>query len=220
MKLTDHRAIVIGTLLLIPVLALQAQDKPLETKTQTFTPGVYLQGEAGAVFMQDLQVNVGSREKLSFNPGVRGDLVLGYKFNQSWSTELDCGVLWNSFNKYGNYSFPSNEQAELYQIPILVNYLYRLPIKGSFEGFLGGGVGAVVSKFHLNDQGLDFKNSDLTFGGQVMAGVKYHLSSQADLGLAYKFLGTTSHKWADQGWYTQTSGSLTHALVLALSVKY
>jgi hypothetical protein len=33
---------------------------------------------------------------------VRADLVVGYKFLRSWSTELDCGVIWNSFDKYGD----------------------------------------------------------------------------------------------------------------------
>ena len=220
MKLSDHHALVVSTLLLIPTLALQAQDNGVKIQAPNTGPDIYVRAEAGAVHMQDLQVNVGTQEEFKFNTGVRADLVVGYKFSRHWSTELDCGVIWNSFDKYGDYSFSASRQADLYQIPIMVNYLYRLPIKGSFEGFLGAGIGAVVSVFHINDAGLNFQDSDVAFGGQAMAGLNYHLSRQVDLSLAYKFLGTTSHKWSDEGFYTQTDGTLTHSLMLGVSVKY
>jgi opacity protein-like surface antigen len=220
MKLSAHRAIVISALLLIPALALHAQDKTLQTQPETIGADIYVQAQGGAVHMQDLQVNVGTQEKFKFNTGARADLVVGYKFSRSWSTELDCGVIWNSFDKYGDYSFSASKQADLYQIPIMVNYLYRLPIGHSFEGFLGAGIGAVVTVFHINDSGLNFHDSDVTFGGQGMAGLNYHLSRVVDLSLAYKFLGTTSHKWTDQGFYTQTDGTMSHSLMLGVSVKY
>lgn len=219
MKLSEHRAIVIGILLLIRALALQAQDKPVQIQPLNSNPDIYVQAQGGAVYMQDLQVNVGTHEEFKFNTGARADLVVGYKFSRHWSTELDCGVIWNSFDKYGDYSFAASK-ADIYQIPIMVNYLYRLPIKGRFEGFVGVGIGAVVTVFHINDGGLNFQDSDVTFGGQGMAGVNYHLSHEVDLSLAYKFLGTTSHKWSDQGYYTQTDGALSHSLMLAVSFRY
>lgn len=221
MKLSDYRAVVTGTVLLISALALQAQGPTLQTQPQPLisSPDIYVQAQGGAVYLQDLQVNVGTHEEFKFNTGARADLVVGYKFSRHWSTELDCGVIWNSFNKYGDYSF-SASKADLYQIPIMVNYLYRLPIGRSFEGFLGAGIGAVVTVFHINDSGLNFQDSDVAFGGQGMAGLNYHLSRQVDLNLTYKFLGTTSHKWSDEGFYTQTDGALSHSLMLGVSIKY
>lgn len=219
MKLSDSRAIVISILLLIPALALNAQDKALQAPPGASSPDIYVQVQGGAVYMQDLQVNVGTHEEFKFNIGARADLVVGYKFSSHWSTELDSGVIWNSFDKYGNYSF-SPSKANLYQIPVIVNYLYRLPIGRSFEGFVGAGIGAVVTVFHIDDSGLNFQDSDVAFGGQGLAGLNYHLSRQVDLSLAYKFLGTTSHKWSDQGYYTQTDGALSHSLMLGVSIKY
>ena len=220
MKLSNYRAIIISTPVLIPALALQAQDKTLQTQAENTGSPFYVQAQGGAVYMQDLQVNVGTHEEFKFNTGARADLVVGYKFSRHWSTELDCGVIWNSFDKYGAYSFSASKQADLYQIPIMVNYLYRVRIGRSFEGFLGAGIGAVVTVFHINDSGLNFHDSDVTFGGQGMAGLNYHLSRLVDLSLAYKFLGTTSHKWTDQGFYTQTDGTMSHSLMLGVSVKY
>jgi len=221
MKLSDHRVVVTGTLLLISALALQAQGQTLQPQTQSLIsgPNIYVQAQGGAVYMQDLQVNVGTHEEFKFNTGARADLVVGYKFTRHWSTELDCGVIWNSFDKYGDYSF-SASKANLYQIPIMVNYLYRLPIGRSFEGFLGAGIGAVVTVFHIDDSGLNFQDSDVAFGGQGMAGLNYHLSHQVDLSLTYKFLGTTTHKWSDEGLYTQTDGAMSHSLMLGVSVKW
>jgi len=220
MKISDRCAIVIGTLFLIPALALQAQDNAVKTPAASTGPDIYVQAEAGATYMHDLQVNVGTHEKFKFDLGARFDLAVGYKFSQHWSTELDAGVIWNRIDKYGSYSFSASKQADLYQIPIMVNYLYRLRIKSKFEAFLGAGIGAVVDVFHINDQGLNFKDSDVSFGGQGLAGLNYHLSHQVDLSLAYKFLATTSHKWSDQGLYTQTDGTMTHSLMLGVSVKY
>ena len=223
MKLSNYHSIVTGTLLLTSALALQAQGLPTQPQTVISGPDLYLQVQGGAVYMQDLQVNVGSHDELKFNIGARAGLVLGYKFSKHWSTELDCGVIWNGFDTYGGYSFSGDKQADLYQIPVMVNYLYRLPIGRKFEGYLGVGLGGVVTIFHLNDNVVgfgDFQDSDVAFGGQGMAGFNYHLSRQVDLSLAYKFLGTTSHKWSDGGYYTQTDGALSHSLVLGVSMKY
>ena len=46
------------------------------------------------------------------------------------------------------------------------------------------------------------------------------LNSQVDLSLAYTFLGTSNHRWSDENYYTKTDGTLPHALLLGLSVKY
>ncbi len=219
MKLLKHPAIVISTLLLLPAVSLHAQDKPLAIRTDDTGSDIYLKAEAGGVYMQDLQVHVNTREEFKFNPGTRGDVIVGYNFSRSWSTELDFGVLWNSIDKYGAYSFDASK-ADLFEIPIMVNYLYRLPIKRSFEAYVGGGIGAVIGILHIDDQGLDFKDTDVTFGGQAMAGLSYHLSRLVDLSLAYKFLATTDHKWSDQDFYTKTAGTMAHAVLLGVSIKY
>ena len=219
MKYSEHLIIAVGTLLLIPALSLQAQNGAEQIRSTSISPDIYVQAAAGAEYMQDMQVHVGTREEFEFGVGTRFDLAVGYKFSRSWSAELDCGVMWNPIDRYGAESF-SGTRAELYQFPVMVNYMYRVPIKGPVEGFVGGGIGLVVGDFHIKEPGLDFRNSDVTFGYQALAGVNYHLTSQVDVTLAYKFLGTTGHKWSDANYYTETQGSLTHAIMLAVSVKY
>jgi opacity protein-like surface antigen len=219
MKIPDHQIIALSSLLLISALPLQAQNSAENIRPASTAPDIYLEGDAGPLYMQDMQVHVGTKEKFKFDLGTRFDLVLGYKFAQSWSAELDCGVIWNAIDKYGAGSF-SGTKADLYQFPVMVNYLYWLPIKGPLEGFVGAGVGLVVGDFHIADVAQDFKDTDATFGYQALAGLKYHLCSQVDLTLAYKFLGTTSHKWIDGDFYTQTQGSLTHSVMLGVAVKY
>jgi opacity protein-like surface antigen len=220
MKLSNHRAIALSTLLFTPVLSLQAQDRDQIMPPPHAGPDLYVQGEAGPAYMQDLQVNVGTKEEFKFNVGTRVDLAVGYNFSRSWSTELNFGMIWNSIDKYGGYSFGASKQAEVYQIPVMWNYLYRLPLKGRLEGFVGAGLGLVAGVLHINDRGLDFKDSDVTFGGQGVAGLNYHFTRQMDLSLTYKFLGTSNHRWTDGDYYTKTDGTLTHALLLGLSLKY
>ena len=138
-------------------------------------------------------------------------------------SEVRTELTANSYHSYSRRQHGATSpiaQADLYQIPIMVNYLYRLPIIGRFEGFVGAGIGAVVTVFHINDSGLNFQDSDVTFGGQGLAGLDFHLSRQVDLSLTYKFLGTTSHKFSDQGLYTQTDGAMSHSLMLGVSFKW
>ena len=156
MKVRHYKTIAISALLLIPALSLRAQNSAATIEPSS-SPDIYFGAEAGGVYMQDMQVHVGSREEFKFDIGTRVDLVLGYRFSRSWSVELDAGVIWNAIHSYGSESF-SGTKADFYHYPVMVNYLYRLPIKGRLEGFVGGGIGAVVGDFHIKEPGLDFRD--------------------------------------------------------------
>ena len=96
MKILDPKTIIISTLLVIPALSLQAQNLAQNNPLESTSPDIYVKAEAGASYLQDLQVNVGSHEQLKFDIGTRFDLVVGYNFTRSWSAELDLGAIWNS----------------------------------------------------------------------------------------------------------------------------
>ena len=58
--------------------------------------------------------------------------------------------------------------------------------------------------------------SDFTFGYQGSLGLKYAISENCDLGIAYKFLGTSDHDMGRFG----TDGTLTHSLLATLTFRF
>ena len=85
---------------------------------------------------------------------------------------------------------------------------------------LSAGCGGVESIFSMSNVssasslGLyapGFTASDTAFAYQVEAGFRCPIAKNFDLGLAYKFLGTTDHSWSDHGVNLSTDGSYTHS---------
>ncbi len=85
------------------------------------------------------------------------------------------------------------------------------------RGYIGGGIGGVYGIFTGNGTSLFGFTSDLTFGYQGIAGIQYAVSDRCDLGVSYKFLGTTEH---DLGSGVAMDGTLTHSFMAALTIKF
>ena len=98
---------------------------------------------------------------------------------------------------------------------MLVSLVYKLPIPGPVTVRAAAGIGGVHSYFW---GGNIFNSSDdLTFGYQGVLGVDYAISKRCDLGVSYKFLGTTGH---DLGFGVKTDGTRSHALLAAVTFKF
>jgi len=103
----------------------------------------------------------------------------------------------------------------------MLEVTYTLPHLGPFRGYLGGGIGAVYGIFTGDGTGLLGFDSDLTFGYQATAGLKYAFSERWEIGVAYRFLGTTEHE-LDSGFgsVVKMDGTLTHSLMATISLKF
>jgi opacity protein-like surface antigen len=68
-------------------------------------------------------------------------------------------------------------------LPLMANYRAQFPGKGSFSGYLGGGIG--MSRVKISGFGLS--DSDWAFTAQAFAGLSYRLSetSALDFGARY-----------------------------------
>jgi opacity protein-like surface antigen len=62
--------------------------------------------------------------------------------------------------------------------------------------------------------------TDLTFAYQVEAGLKYSLSDNIDVGLGYKFVGTSTHSWTDNGINLNTAGTAAHILEASFTWRF
>ncbi len=190
---------------------------------------LYMNVDAGAVFQQDAtlkqSINGGpvSSASATFDTGFRGDVTLGYNLNNAWAVELETGVIWNSVDKVGGVKLDSlNQRLELYQIPILVNAIYKIPTSGHWTPYFGVGAGGVVNISDASFPGGSGA-TEFTFAYQAEAGVNYAFSKRCSANLAYKFFGTLDPSWnwtlpagggTDHG---TISGVYTHSLVAGIT---
>ncbi len=190
----------------------------------------YLDVDMGAAFQPDANIQVsmfGNDGKVQFDTGFRGNVRLGYNFCEHFAAELESGVVWNPVVNFhsaagDNEASALGYNADLYQIPILVNAIYR-PFHGAFKPYLGVGVGGVAGHFDSSNIPLyapNFSDTDFTFAYQGEAGVKYSIGHRTELGVAYEFLGTTDHNWSQNGYVLKTDGTMTHAVMATLTVRF
>ena len=165
----------------------------------------YLGLDAGLALQQDITLENTGGGRLSFDPGFRLDLSGGVHLSQSWKAEVEVGFIYNSVDA---------RNLEYFQVPIMVNGIYTLPLHGRISAYAGAGLGG-VSGVLLNDNLFGSEDS-FTFGYQAILGVKYALNDDLDLGLSYKFLGTIEH---DLGPAT-VDGTMSHSVLAAVTFKF
>jgi len=191
----------------------------------------YVGADAGVALTQNLGITqspFGYDGDVKFDTGVRGGLTLGYEIKPCLSVELQAGLVENDVSAIHGNNLSAGANASLYQIPVLVNAIYK-PLHGAFQPYLGVGAGFEAGIFDIS--GItpasnvslfapSFNDSDLTFAYQAQAGFTYSLCSHCAVGVAYKFLGTTEHNWSSNGNQLKTDGILTHAIVASLTWKF
>lgn len=183
---------------------------------------MYVNGEAGVSLLQDLGIHVyGIRESARFTPGIRGGISVGYNFSDRFAAELQTAAIWNTVDTI-NGSPPSDNGVtiDLYQFPVLANLIYKTPVKRGFSGYLGAGAGGVATIFDAADFSGDSSDSDFTFAYQGMAGVKYQVASNVDVGIGYRFLGTLDHHWTVTGTGLSTTALYTHSIMATFTLKF
>ena len=205
------------------MLALSASAVADAISTEKF----YFDCEAGVALPESMSGNNGV--KVNLNPGPQVDVAFGYQLARSWSLELQSGWIDNSSKHLSSifYAVPSGPfgtiavkpvfHQDLETIPILANIIYTLPLKGPFKFYVGTGFGAVFSEFNVRSILGDNGRSDVTFGYQETAGVKYRLSNHWNVGLNYKYLGTTDHALF---YGSKSDGTMIHSLMAAVTYKF
>ncbi|MGZ4964305.1 MAG: outer membrane beta-barrel protein [Limisphaerales bacterium] len=189
----------------------------------------YFGVDAGASFVQGETLKDTEGQKAHFNPGVRADLTWGLMLNQNLGLQLQTGVIWNHMKRVGNVVPPpppateetyESGKGELYQIPLLLNVVYKICPEKCLSPYLGVGAGGEAAMFDAQFPSGKLSDTDFTFAYQAFGGLRYKLCSNANVALGYKFLGTTSHDWKENSLQVRTDKLFTHAVVLALTWHY
>lgn len=189
------------------------------------TRKVYVGFDIGPAFQQGITITdtIGDSDQVSFGTGVRMDFQLGYNFTPHWAAELESGLIIVPVN---NSVFLGTDFMDVtfVEFPVMLNVIYTQPLGDHASAYVGGGVGGAFSDYS-NEFG-ESTESDATFAYQGLAGLKYSFNEKWELGLTYKFLGTTEHNVGsglDSNFNPttfQSSGTLTHAVVLALTCRF
>ena len=145
---------------------------------------------------------------LSYDPGFRLDVPLGVRITEWFALEFAPGFMVNGLNYLqpnGNFTIGSqtvqggqqvNLQGDYYQIPILANFLFTIPIDPRFTISAGFSVGGMVTAVQTTAvQGVSMESSDgistalaFAYAGQFSLDFPFEENMQA--GLTYKYTGT------------------------------
>lgn len=222
MKSTNGLTVVGATLLLAAANSrAQSADK------------LYLEVNAGPAFQQNTAIrngsSFGSGGDVKYDTGLRAGVVVGYNWTRSLAAELDAGVIWNTINTIGANNLSTvGASAQVQEIPLLVNGIYKVPLKGALKPYIGAGAGAMVGLFDSANVPLSYslggdphyRSTDVTFAYQFTAGFKYKVGKNMDLGIAYKFIGTTDHSWSDNNITFKTDGTMAHNIVATFTWRF
>lgn len=207
--------------------------------------GFYVWPELGVSVVQDMQLNSISANAtisdvhvetnqtpyLTFTPGIRFGVGMGYSFNDWFSMEFNPSLIWNPLNVYGDDNLSAtidghyytgsaeiNLDGAFYQVPLMVNFLFHFPTQSPWRPFVGGGVGANFNYLNITKV-LGYSLSDAngscwSFGYQAMAGVEYAFEGNYALGLKYIFTGSTAQSFGGDLQPVGNSGSYTQCVML------
>ncbi len=182
---------------------------------ETVGERLYLGINGGGTFVQDLTFkdDLGSG-KLRFDPGFRLDVAGGYDFTDWLAGEIETGFTINIAKAISEDGFERNSLV-MFQVPIMANLRYRVPVRCRLRPFIGAGAGGVYTSLE-NDSlfANDQTGHDFVFGYQAFAGVHYQLNPKLEMGLQYKFMGTGQHHFENLG---QT---MTHAVSVSFALRF
>lgn len=178
--------------------------------------GFFIGEDAGAVFQQrgTISQSATPNESVTYNPGARADIDLGYNFCRSFATEFESGFMWNSIDKAdGQPLSVFDENVNIYSIPILGNFVFRMPTHCGLVPYVGIGGGANVSVIEETSSGQRYHDSDIEPAVQAEVGLNYRLCPNASLGIGYKFLGTFN-----QHYFLNQFGLADHATLQGIYI--
>ncbi len=194
------KLVLLGTVASLSLIAVQ--------ESQARHQGWYIGLEAGANWVDDTQfVYQGDdptdpgfdplffSDTIDFDTGWAALGTVGYAFDSNWRIEGEIGFRQNDadiFFQGKNNDFTN--RGDLTEYSAMVNVLYDIPLAEKLSLSLGLGAGADYTQF---DDGRGFKDDDVTFAYQAIAGLSYAITGRLDLTLTYRYLHVNEPDYAD-----------------------
>lgn len=193
----------------------------------------YVGADGGAAFQQNISIrgntsSFGNGGDLKFDTGWRAGADVGYSFCKYFAVELDASDIHNEINAIGPNSLSSvGANAHLDEVPLLVNGVFTWPL-GNFKPYVGVGVGAALGFFdgynipgsYFPGANPTYRDTDCTLAYQGELGFQYSVSQRLDVGIAYKFVGTTDNDWNANNSPFKTDGTMTHTIMGTITFRF
>jgi opacity protein-like surface antigen len=187
--------------------------------------GFYFNGDLGPSFMPDFQSSrFGFPGSFSTRAGVRFDVEPGFNFlatdTLTLGGEFETGVVYNrlrSVTAAGSatpYWGDWGDWGDYYQVPLLGNLVLKLHPDSFVVPYVGVGGGGDASWARIRPHGFfgfDNHSDEVDPAVQAMAGVRFRLAPNVELGVGYKFLAA----FPSEGRYIAT-----HAAAASFSVRF
>lgn len=194
------KIMLLGTVASLSLIAVQ--------ESQARNEGWYIGLEAGANWIDETQFVYEGDDPTEFglNPLFFSDTIdfdtgwaalgtVGYAFDSNWRIEGEIGFRQNDadiFFQGKNDDFTN--RGDLTEYSAMVNVLYDIPVAEKLHVNVGLGAGADFTQF---DDGRGFKDNDVTFAYQAIAGLTYAITGRLDLTLTYRYLHVNEPDYAD-----------------------
>lgn len=154
----------------------------------------------------DNQGPASSDVRVSFSPGFAVSGGFGERFTPSFMAEIQGGLIFHNLDEVRiSQTGWWSPDADLMQVPILVNLLFEAPLRSRLKPFLGAGAGASISWLNIDDRlpspgdapdrRVAHSSTEINFAYQGFAGVRLQLARQGVLAVTYRAVATGSPQW-------------------------
>jgi len=192
-------------------------------------PRFYLTGGIGPAFTEETSLREFNGPvtgtKVRFETGVQFRITAGYQITDWLAAELESGV---TYNEIRSITGAIEADGSLVNAPLLANLVIQCPKKSRFTPFIGGGIGGSTAVLDAHDiilgngNGVNGNQSDEVFAYHGFAGLRYHITEQMSVSLAYRYFGTTAPTWeADFGpGRVRFGDNQTHSVTAAFTYSF
>jgi opacity protein-like surface antigen len=220
--------------------------------------GFYVGPELGVAFQQDVKLqNVNYAERilgtryvgtaggsLTMGAGIRFNFPIGYQPVDWFAIEFAPGIIWNQLSSWnlqlngtatsssetvsGGATFPIDLDGSYYQVPLVVNFIFKIPTDSPWVPYIGGGIGASYTYMNwtrISYAGVseDLSNVDgscWSLAYQGIAGLDYKITDEISLGLKYIFTGTGNQNFGGSFQDFDTKGSYSQNVMLNCTLNF
>ena len=217
--------------------------------------GFYVGPEIGAAFQQDVNLQdvnfdttilgadvLGSAGgSLTMSAGIRFNVPIGYQPVEWFAIEFAPGIIWNQLSSYNlalngtidggaqqSLTLPIDLEGSYYQVPLVVNFIFKIPTDSPWVPYIGGGIGASYTYMNwtrISYAGVsqDLSNVDgscWSLAYQGIAGLDYKITDEVSLGLKYIFTGTGNQNFGGSFQDLDTKGSYSQNVMFNCTLNF
>jgi opacity protein-like surface antigen len=217
--------------------------------------GFYVGPELGVAFQQNVNLQNVNYEatildsklvgtaggSLTMSAGIRFNLPIGYQPVDWFAVEFAPGIIWNKLSSYNlelngsvdgspqeSITVPLDLEGSYYQVPLIVNFIFKIPTNSPWIPYIGGGIGASYSymnwtRISYGGDSEDYSNVDgscWSLAYQGIAGLDYQIVDDVSVGLKYIFTGTGNQNFGGSFQDLDTKGSYSQNVMINCSLKF